>query len=348
MKKDTDLEERLEFYEERLADIMEDERGAWWEMELPSGRTKHIERKANMLGYPPEIFETYHDFLELVHPEDKKRTMQAMRDHLEGKKERYEVEYRIKIKDVGYRWFRDVGEITKSKGENKIVTGIIWNINKRKRVEEREDFFLSLLRHDLNNKMQIIIGYLKLIDDEKLDAKTIKYIKKAKGGYTEVMKMIDKMGMLKKVKEEEAQPVDLARFIREGIEGTRSSAEDRDVTLSSDKKIPSLKVLGGDLLEDVFYNILRNAIRHSEGDNIRVSVDDKDKRVVVTIEDDGIGIPDERKAAIFQRGYSAGDEAGTGLGLYFVKKMIENYQGTIKVKDSELGGARFDIELEKV
>jgi len=65
------------------------------------------------------------------------------------------------------------------------------------------------------------------------------------------------------------------------------------------------------------------------------------------VEDNGKGIPDEKKDKIFERGFKDEETGGTGLGLYLAKQITENYDGNIEVKDSELGGARFDIYLQK-
>lgn len=65
------------------------------------------------------------------------------------------------------------------------------------------------------------------------------------------------------------------------------------------------------------------------------------------IEDDGIGIPEEDKERVLEKGFKKGEKAGSGLGMYLAKEVIESYDGSIEVKDSDLGGARFDIHLKK-
>lgn len=67
----------------------------------------------------------------------------------------------------------------------------------------------------------------------------------------------------------------------------------------------------------------------------------------MTVEDDGTGISDEVKEKIFERGFKMKESAGTGLGLYMAKEIAETYGGSIEVKSSELGGARFDVKLRK-
>ncbi|MCF7889796.1 PAS domain S-box protein [Candidatus Bipolaricaulota bacterium] len=130
-----EAERQLEESRERLEAAMEAGNLAWWRMELPSGEVEFSELKTRMLGYSPDRFKHYNDFTDLLHPEDREEAMEAMRDHLEGKAEKYEAEYRIKKKDGSYKWFRDVGSVTELEGEDKVVTGVVIDIDKRKEAE---------------------------------------------------------------------------------------------------------------------------------------------------------------------------------------------------------------------
>ena len=115
---------------------------AWWEMDINTGHVVFDERKAEMLGYPSGKFQHYNDFMALVHPDDHDPAMNAMKAHLEGTVEKYEVEYRILTKTGEYEWFHDIGAIEKkdSNGAPLTVAGIVINVTARRQVEE------SLLR----------------------------------------------------------------------------------------------------------------------------------------------------------------------------------------------------------
>lgn len=110
---------------------------AWWELELPSGNLVFDDLKAEMLGYSPDKFEKFEDFTDLLHPEDYEYTMQAMQDHILGKTDKYEAEYRIQAKDGSYQWFHDTGSITEKNDTNgyKKIIGIVENITKQKQAE---------------------------------------------------------------------------------------------------------------------------------------------------------------------------------------------------------------------
>ena len=66
---------------------------AWWELEFPSGALRFSQNKTDMLGYDKESFVHFKHFTELIHPEDYDASMKAMKDHYEGRAEKYDVVY---------------------------------------------------------------------------------------------------------------------------------------------------------------------------------------------------------------------------------------------------------------
>ncbi len=346
MKDREELEEELKIYKERLENAMSTGYLAWWEMDLPSGEVRFNDRKAKMLGYSPEMFEHYTDFTDLLHPEDHDKAMQAMRDHLDGNKERYEVEYRIEKKDGNYKWFRDVGAITEKEGEHKKVTGVVIDIDERKAVEKRDELLQSLLRHDVNNNLQLIDGYLSLLEDIDIPEEGEEFVGKGKLVLKNTKKLIRKIQKLGELDEEDIVDVEISSVIDSALSKNEKRLEDEGIDVEFEKI--EGKVKAGPLLKEVFSNLMENSIRHADCDNIRIACNDKGEEVVLSVEDDGKGIPDEIKDKIFERGFKKGENAGSGLGMFLVKEIVGSYGGRIEVKDSGLGGARFDIELQKL
>ncbi len=347
MKSREELEEELEIYKERLESAMESGNLAWWEMELPSGEVRFNDRKAEMLGYSPEKFDNYTDFTDLLHPEDHDRAMKAMRDHLEGRSERYEVEYRIEKKDGDYKWFRDVGAITEEEDDYQKVTGVVIDIDERKEIENREEFLHSLLRHDVRNKLQVIQGYLDLLADFDFSEDVEKYISLAMEGTEEGGEIIEKVRTLREAQQEEVREVVIDSVINDVVKGIEDLAKEEGMEIVFDNHNEEVKGMGGSLLNRVFSNIIENSIQHSDGNEIRIHLNVVDDEVRCIIEDDGRGIPDEKKDKVFDKGYTTDEGRGSGLGMFLTKTLLETYGGDIEVKDSELGGARFDVTLKR-
>jgi signal transduction histidine kinase len=217
-----------------------------------------------------------------------------------------------------------------------------------KRIEsmKKQEFLHSLLRHDVKNKTQIVKGYLHLLQDSDLTEKQMSFVEKALKATDEGQEILEKVKTLKEVKEEGIHTVNLKEPLTYAIESNRKLVENKDVTIKWDKSTCSVK--GGSLLEELFFNVINNAVNHSDCSIIDISVTQEKEDCCVIIEDDGVGIPDDEKEKIFDKGYKKGAEAGSGLGLHIAKVIVENYGGNIKVKDSKLGGVSFKISLKKV
>lgn len=103
------------------------------------------------------------------------------------------------------------------------------------------------------------------------------------------------------------------------------------------------------LLGQVVTNLLSNAARHAAS-RVVVGLSEVGERVVFTVDDDGSGIPPEDRERVFERFVRldearARDSGGTGLGLAIVRKVVDAGNGTVRVEESRLGGARFVVEL---
>jgi PAS domain S-box-containing protein len=138
-------EEKLKENNSKLDLAMKVANMAWWQMDIVTGNITFENRKAEMLGYSPEQFIHYSDFTSLVHPDDYNKTMEVMQNHIIGVLDKYEVEYRIKTQTGDYKWFYDIGTITKrdSNGKPLNVVGLVLDISERKRAEEE---ILTILR----------------------------------------------------------------------------------------------------------------------------------------------------------------------------------------------------------
>jgi len=161
--------------EERLDICLSAGNLAWWEMELPSGKVVFNENKVKMLGYKIEDFKNadYHSFMNLVHPDDYDRVMKSMKDHLDGKKKLYEVEYRIKNKSGKYKWFYDRGAIVEHNKQIKqiVVKGLVFDITDKKNVEielKKMNTNLERIIEDRTKELLELNEKLKAeIDDKK-------------------------------------------------------------------------------------------------------------------------------------------------------------------------------------
>ncbi len=215
----------------------------------------------------------------------------------------------------------------------------------RVEIREKSDFLHSLLRHDVKNKVEIIQGYHELMDNFDLKDDFKEYLEKAKEETRNSMELIEKIRTLRKMDEEKRKDIEVNEALESAINRNVSAASERDIKIDHEKI--GCKVKAGTLIIELFSNLIENSIKHSEGDLIQISGIEREDKCKVLIEDDGKGIPDSEKEDIFKKGFKKGENSGSGLGMYLVKEIANNYGATIEAKDSDLGGVLFEITFEK-
>lgn len=159
-----------------------------------------------------------------------------------------------------------------------------------------------------------------------------------------LIKMVRKLAKLEKV--ESLDEVYLNTYLVEAVYSNRDQAEEKGFTI--DMEVDTYKVKGGPLIEELFSNIISNAISHSGGDEIKIRSFEDEDTVTVKIENNGKGIRNEYKSKILEKGYVGTESDGTGHGLYLCNKIVETYKGKMDIKDSDMGGACFEISFRKV
>lgn len=234
--------------------------------------------------------------------------------------------------------------------ENGIPTGIVCvakDISERKAAEERADFLHSLLRHDLGNSLQVSKGFLEILVDNDLDDSQQEYVDRSLNAVEDAVELIENVRTLSRIDGSESlKPVNLKETVSSAVERHEQLQYEQGIDVETD--VDQVTVMAGKLLMEVFANLIENSLVHSNADLLRISTSLDDETVTVIIEDDGDGIPEEKREEIFQRGYSMGDASGSGLGMYIVNQLVDAYDGEVSLTESELGGARFTVTFNLV
>ena len=128
---------------------------AWWEWDIIDNQVTFNDLKATMLGYSPGDFRNsgYQAFTDLLHVDDFEKTMQAMRQVLEGKTDLYQIDYRIKAKNGSYHWYLDRGLVIEREESDNIkkLRGIVIDLGAEKSPESSIETLINLF-HNVDNK----------------------------------------------------------------------------------------------------------------------------------------------------------------------------------------------------
>jgi signal transduction histidine kinase len=124
-------------------------------------------------------------------------------------------------------------------------------------------------------------------------------------------------------------------------------AEDAQSKISADieENMPKMLADENEIIR-VIINLINNAIKHNEkGTTIKVSARRTNDKIIVSVSDNGSGIPDSEKPKIFQRYPTAKRKIGTGLGLYLSKQIIDAHNGKIWFESELNKGTTFSFSL---
>ncbi|WP_256300854.1 PAS domain S-box protein [Haloarchaeobius salinus] len=231
------------------------------------------------------------------------------------------------------------------------------DITERKEYErrleaQRDDLEMlnEILRHDIRNDLQLVTAYAESlashVDDSGMEL--LRTVQETASHAVELTLTARNMSEVMLSAEENTEPVDLQRTLERAVEDARTEYTDAEVTL--EESVPRVSVEGNDLLGSVFRNLLANAVEHNAKvvPEVHVSVTERAEAVRVNVADDGPGIPDDRKDAVFGKGEKGLGSDGTGIGLYLVDTLVDIYGGEVWVEDGAPTGSVFVVELPKV
>jgi PAS domain S-box-containing protein len=223
------------------------------------------------------------------------------------------------------------------------------------------DQFLSLAAHELKTPLTSLTGQVQLFqrraEREKhlieRDERAIRIISEQVARLNKmVLALLDISRLERGQLTIERVPVDLCALLHSIIDAAQLTAEDRQITLAH----PAQPILiSGDALrlEQVFQNLLQNAIKYSQpAEPISVVVTPTTDQVCVAVEDHGIGIPPAALGHVFQRFYRADNVeeqhlSGMGIGLYVVSEIVTLHGGTVTIDSTEGVGSTFTVILPR-
>jgi PAS domain S-box-containing protein len=227
----------------------------------------------------------------------------------------------------------------------------------------KANFYKDLFAHDMNNILQNINSASELVhmfyENQENPQKIRECIKIMQDQVKRGSKLISNVQKISKLDESknECEKVNLCKMLTQSIEMLKSSSNGKDIDVQINNPYSNkIFVYANNLLEDVFDNLLINAIKHAGKNSVEIRINiqkvqhRKKDHIQMEIIDDGKGIKDPLKENLFDKGYNSGiTKSGMGLGLYLVKKIIKSFGGTIdvenRVKDDYRKGTKFVLSI---
>ncbi|MDQ3073571.1 MAG: HAMP domain-containing histidine kinase [Bacteroidota bacterium] len=145
-------------------------------------------------------------------------------------------------------------------------------------------------------------------------------------------------------------PLDIKDIIEDNIEVMQKQAVNKGISLRSEVRDSTMIYADPEIVKIVFRNLLTNAIKFSSlADEVVISTESTEKKVVVSVADKGRGIDPEKQKQLFKFGIHStsgtANEVGTGLGLVLCREFIEKSGGEIWVQSDENKGSTFSFSL---
>jgi len=230
---------------------------------------------------------------------------------------------------------------------------------RRRRAVERANLdlqdFASTASHDLREPLRSVSMFAELLErgaDPRLDARSRGHLTRVREGVARMRDLIDDLLKFSRVPDAdlEREPVDLAEILQTAVEDLRARIDETGASVDWEE-LPTVRAERV-LLEDLFQNLVSNAIKYRSARPPRVFVtaEEGEEEWLISVEDNGVGIREEDRREIFrpfQRATGLRDRRGTGMGLAIAHRIVERHGGEIWVESAIGKGSVFRFTLPK-
>lgn len=356
----------------QLDSVLEGAEAYFWDWDIKEDRITFDARWIRAMGYTPDKIEpTKRQWELLVHPEDLSAVNSIRNNHVQGKTESYEAEYRMLSKSGNWVWIFDRGKVLEWDNHGKPLRayGTFLNISRRKKTEEKLAYTQKQLAesqklaaigelsagvsHEVLNPLNIISVQNQLLGKKYRDNEKLQTVSREINYEIERIRKII-VSLLEFSRK--GEPKLEKGFLREDIEKVLSIVE-------NEYKLDTIKIdrnwcgntiyvsYDADKMRQVFLNLCNNA-KYAMPDGGTISVgsktirrDEKEFHQFI-FSDTGQGMSEEVRQKVFDPFFTTKPEGeGTGMGLSVVHGIIEEHGGQISVESEKGKGTKFLIDL---
>jgi PAS domain S-box-containing protein len=245
--------------------------------------------------------------------------------------------------------FNDQGEVIEILQIFKDVTDLRNTFTQLEQANRSKTEFLATMSHELRTPLNAILGFAELLETESfgpLNDRQKRYTANILTAGKHLLSLINDILDITRVEsgkvEWEYAPMDVAQVFGSAVSLLREKAVQNQLKLSLEIE-PGFNQFTGDerKIKQILYNLINNAVKFTpSGGNVGVNVTRRQEDMLITVWDTGIGIPPDKRDAIFEPFYQVDNyltrsQQGSGLGLALVKKMVELAGGRIWLADEQ-------------
>jgi signal transduction histidine kinase len=318
-----------------------------WDLDLAERRLIWDERIYELFRVPPDerddLFSRWHEWVE---PEDRDRIREAIRHATETGKD-ITMEFRLLERGGESRTVQASARVlADASGARSRLVGVMHDVSDVRRGERalrtavtKLNLLSSITRHDIQNQLTALTGWLDLAEEQAADCpELIETVVRER-------RVVERIGrQIAFTREYENLGVHSPCWQHLGEVVGRAIRDAPVPAVDVQPGLETVEVWADPMLPRVFYNLLENSARHAESAR-RVKIDWRidDDRLVVGVEDNGVGVPMAEKERIFERGVGK----NTGFGLFMSREIL----GLTGIGIAETGvpgqGARFEVSVPR-
>ncbi|MFA6429185.1 MAG: ATP-binding protein [Patescibacteria group bacterium] len=246
-----------------------------------------------------------------------------------------------------------------SHGQTLGVILVIRDISHEKSIDRAKSEFVSLASHQLRTPLSAINWYTEMLlagDAGPLQPEQTKFLQEINEGNQRMIVLVNSLLNVSRLElgtfTIEPQPtnvIDIAQAVLKELTG-QIQIKHLTINTSFSTTLPLLSV-DPKLMRMIFENLLSNAVKYTPAEGtVSISVQPQDRDLLITVQDNGFGIPEAQQSKIFTKLFRADnvrakDTEGTGLGLYIVHSILENSGGKIWFTSVENKGTTFFVTI---
>ena len=241
-------------------------------------------------------------------------------------------------------------------GERTGVVGLFKDMTEVERLEEMRREYVANVSHELRTPLTAVRGLLEPLADGLVtdEATRERYYKTMLHEVMRLSRLITDMLALSKLQSKnevfELSAVDMNEVVTDVADSFHAAVSERGIIMPLDVDDDAIALTNADRVEQLLVILISNAIRYTpDGGCIAISVKKRD-RLIVSVEDNGCGIPEEDLPHVFERYYKVDKsrkEGGTGLGLSIAEAIIDKLDEKITVESQVGKGTRFEFTLKR-